>query len=134
MPRRPRIDIEDALYHVMARGVEQRAIFRDDQDRRDFLARCSKVVRASQLTVFAYVLMTNHVHLVVRGAVPLGRCMQRLRTGYAVTFNRRHRRAGHLFQNRYRAILCAADRYFLQLVRSVHLNPVRARIVRAPSA
>jgi putative transposase len=135
MPRGPRLDIEGGLYHVIARGVERRPIFRDDTDRQSFLRRLQMVAGEEGLQVFAYLLLDNHVHLVVRrGAIALGQCMRRLLTGHSVMFNRRHRRRGHLFQNRYHAVLCEADNYLLQLVRYVHRNPVRAGVVLDPAA
>jgi len=89
MPRGPRLDIEGGLYHVIARGVERRPIFRDDTDREGFLRRLETVAGEEGLQVFAYVLLDNHVHLVVRrGAVALGQCMRRLLTGHSVAFNR----------------------------------------------
>ena len=90
MPRGPRLDIEGGLYHVIARGVERRLIFRDDTDRQGFLRRLQMVAGQEGLQVFAYVLLDNHVQLVVRrGAITLGQCMRRLPTGYSVVFNRR---------------------------------------------
>jgi putative transposase len=134
MPRGPRVDAEGALYHVICRGVERRPIFRDDTDRSGFLARLERLVVEEGASLFAYVLLDNHVHLVLRReGRPLGQLMRRLLTGHSVSFNRRHRRAGHLFQNRYRAVLCEEDAYLLQLVRYVHLNPVRAKLVKDPS-
>ena len=135
MPRGPRIDVPEALYHVIARGVERRAIFRADRDREDFVGRVARLVGEEDITLFAYVLLDNHFHLVVRrGRRPLGQFMRRLLTGYSAAFNRRHRRAGHLFQNRYQAVLCDADEYLLTLVRYVHRNPVRAGRVAEPAA
>jgi len=131
MPRLPRIDIPDAFYHVMARGIERRAIFLTDGDRRDFVERLSMVVQASQARVYAWALMTNHFHLFLRrGGAPLSTLMRRLMTGYAITFNRSHQRVGHLFANRYKAILCEKEPYFLELIRYVHLNPLRAGLVK----
>ena len=135
MPRGPRLDIEGGLYHVIARGVERLPIFRDDADRQSLLRRLETVAGEEGLQAFAYVLLDNHVHLVVRrGAIALGQCMRRLLTGHSVVFNRRHRRRGHLFQNRYHAVLCEADNYLLQLVRYVHRNPVRAGVVFDPGS
>jgi REP element-mobilizing transposase RayT len=90
MPRGPRLDIEGGLYHVIARGVERRPIFRDDTDRQGFVRRLQMVAGEEGLQLFAYVLLDNHVHLVVpRGAIALGQCMRRLITGHSVVFNRR---------------------------------------------
>lgn len=130
MPRGPRLDAPETLHHVMVRGIEGRAIFRDDQDREDFLRRLEEVVTATGLTVYAWALVPNHLHLLVRtGATPLARAMRSLLTGYAGAFNRRHRRRGHLFQNRYKSIVVEAEPYLLELVRYLHLNPLRAKVV-----
>src|SRR5450756_354991 len=127
MPRGPRLDVADALYHVIGRGVERRPIFRTEPDRIDFLRRLQRLAGEEDVSVFAYVLMDNHFHLVLRrGRTTLAQFMRRLLTGYSVSFNRRHRRSGHLFQDRYHAVLCGGDAYLLVLVRYVHLNPVRA--------
>jgi REP element-mobilizing transposase RayT len=135
MPRGPRLDVADALYHVIARGVERRAIVRDDCDRADFVERLAALCVEEGATLFAFVLMDNHFHLVVRRhRRPLGLLLQRLLTGYSGRFNRRHRRAGHLFQNRYKSIVCEEDHYLLELVRYVHLNPVRAGMVTDPAS
>ncbi len=115
----------------MVRSIERRALFRDDQDRDDFLRRLADHAQSGALTVYAWALLPNHVHLLVRtGARPLPRSMRSLLTGYAGAFNRRHRRSGHLFQNRYRSIVVEEQPYFLELVRYVHLNPLRAGVVR----
>lgn len=135
MPRGPRLDVPDALYHVVARGVERRPVFRDDADRDDFLRRLAVLSTEEEICVFAYALMDNHFHLVVRrGPRPLGGFMRRLLTGYSGRFNRRHQRVGHLFQNRFKSVLCDTDSYLTVLVRYVHLNPVRAGIVTDPAA
>jgi len=130
MPRGPRLDAPDVLHHVMARGLERRAIFRDDRDRRDFVDRLGRLGGAGAFTVYAWALLPNHVHLLVRtGRRPLARAMRSLLTGYAGAFNRRHHRAGHLFQNRYKSVVVEEEAYFLELVRYLHLNPVRAQVV-----
>ena len=131
MPRGPRLDAAGALHHVMARGIERREIFIDDRDREDFLARLAGLVAATGTRIFAWCLIPNHFHLLVRsGAAGLSAFMRRLQTGYAVTFNRRHRRVGHLFQNRYKSILVEEEPYLLELVRYLHLNPLRAGLVQ----
>lgn len=118
------------VHHLIVRGIERKRIFRDDQDRDDFLKRLGKILVESKTPCFAWVLMPNHVHLLVRtGSVPLAGVMGRLLTGYAVTFNGRYHRHGHLFQNRYKSILCQEDPYLLELVRYIHLNPLRAGMV-----
>jgi len=130
MPRGPRLDAPDTLHHVMVRGIEGRAIFRDDQDRDDFLRRLGAVAAATHLAVYAWALVPNHLHLLVRtGATPLARAMRSLLTGYAGAFNRRHRRRGHLFQNRYKSVVVEAEPYLLERVRYIHLNPLRAHVL-----
>ena len=130
MPRGPRLDAPGVLHHVMVRGIEGRPVFRDDQDRDNFVDRLAALARTGGLTIYAWTLLPNHLHLLVRtGVRPLARSMRSLLTGYAGAFNRRHRRAGHLFQNRYRSIVVEEEPYFLELVRYLHLNPVRAKVV-----
>ena len=130
MPRQARLDAPDTLHHVMVRGIERTALFRDDVDRADFMARVAALADAGALTVFAWALLPNHAHLLVRtGSRPLPRSMRSLLTGYAGAFNRRHKRVGHLFQNRYKSIVVEAESYLLELVRYLHLNPLRAQVV-----
>jgi len=112
----------------MVRGIERRNIFRDDQDRDEFVRRLGAVTTTRGLTLYAWALLPNHVHLLLRtGATPLARAMRSLLTGYAGAFNRRHRRHGHLFQNRYKSIVVEEEPYLLELVRYIHLNPLRAK-------
>ena len=135
MPRRARIDAPGALHHIVIRGIERKAVFKDDTDREDFIERLSSLLQETATPCYAWALMTNHVHLLLRtGTVPIASIMRRLLTGYAVRFNRKHRRHGHLFQNRYKSILCEEDRYLKQLVAYIHLNPVRAGIVEDVAA
>jgi len=130
MPRRSRIDAPGALHHIIARGIEQREIFKDDQDRNIFLDRLGVVLTDTETVCYAWALIPNHFHLLLRtGSFPIATVMRRLLTGYAIYHNRRHRRFGHLFQNRYKSILCQEDVYLLELVRYIHLNPLRARLV-----
>jgi REP element-mobilizing transposase RayT len=114
----------------MARGIEGRTIFRDDRDRADFVGRLAALAEAGAFTLYAWALLPNHFHLLVRTrGRPLPRAMRSLLTGYAGAFNRRHRRKGHLFQNRYKSIVVEEEPHFLELVRYLHLNPLRAGIV-----
>jgi REP element-mobilizing transposase RayT len=130
MPRKARIDAAGALHHLIVRGIERKVIFRDDADRDSFVERLGQVLKDSRTECFAWALIPNHVHLLVRtGLTPISTVMRRLLTGYASQFNRRHRRHGHLFQNRYKSILCQEEPYLLELVRYIHLNPLRSRVV-----
>jgi putative transposase len=132
MPRQPRLDAPGTLHHVIARGIERRKIYIDDADYGDFVRRLESVLPQSGARIFAWSLMPNHFHLLMQtGEIGLPRIMRRLMTGYAVSFNRRRRRHGHLFQNRYKSIVCEEEAYLLELVRYIHLNPLRARIVRS---
>ena len=132
MPRQARLDVSGALHHVMGRGIERRPIFVGGEDRDDFLARLEKLVKQESLFVYAWALMPNHFHLLVRTTkTPLSHVMRKLMSGYAGYFNRHHRRAGHVFQNRFKSILCEEETYFLELVRYIHLNPVRAGLVKS---
>ena len=130
MPRRARLDAPETLHHVMVRGLERRSIFRAEADRADFVARVARLVEAGAWAVYAWALLPNHAHLLVRtGQRPLPRSMRSLLTGYAGAFNRRHHRVGHLFQNRYKSIVVEEEPYLLELVRYLHLNPLRAKVV-----
>jgi len=116
----------------MARGIEGADIFRTDKDRNDFLACLAEQCEAEALKVYAWALIPNHFHLLVRtGNRPIFTSMRKILTGYVVRFNRRHQRQGHLFQNRYKSIVCEEDPYLLELARYIHLNPLRAGIVRS---
>lgn len=131
LPRQPRLDAPGALHHVMGRGIERSNVFRTDRDRDDFLNRLAKLCLDGNLTVYAWSLLSNHFHLLVRtGRQPLARSMKKLLTGYVVNFNLRHKRTGHLFQNRYKSIICEDDPYLLELARYIHLNPLRAGVVK----
>ena len=131
MTRQPRLDAPGALHHVIGRGIDGITIFNKRKDREDFLERLADLCRADALSVYAWALMSNHFHLLLRtGNQPLSKSMRKLLTGYVVNYNRRHTRYGHLFQNRYKSILCEDDPYLLELTRYIHLNPLRANIVK----
>jgi len=135
MPRGPRVDALGCLHHVMLRGIERRLIFYDDCDRRDLLDRLSRILPEAGMQCFAWALMPNHVHLVLRtGPIPLAQVMARVNTGYALHFNLRHARVGYLFQGRYKSILVEQEAHLLELVRYVHLNPLRAGLVGSLAA
>jgi REP element-mobilizing transposase RayT len=130
MPRKARLDIPGLLQHVIARGIERRKIFIDDKDRSLFIDRLSKLLEETETDCFAWSLIPNHFHLLLRpNRFELKLFMRRLLTGYAINFNCRHKRAGHVFQNRYKSIVCEEETYLLELVRYIHLNPLRAKLV-----
>jgi putative transposase len=130
MPRQPRLDAPGTLHHVMGRGIEKIKIFRNKDDREDFIRRIEDLCSHEAWIMYAWALLSNHFHLLVRtGNQPLSTNMRRLLTGYVINFNRRHKRSGHLFQNRYKSIICEDDPYLLELTRYIHLNPLRAGIV-----
>jgi REP element-mobilizing transposase RayT len=115
----------------MVRGITHSAIFYDSVDLERFLDRAGIVFTEGKLDCYAFALLSNHAHLLLRtGITPIANAMRRLLTGYAVSFNKRHKRSGHLFQNRYKSILCEEEPYLLELVRYIHLNPLRAGMVK----
>jgi REP element-mobilizing transposase RayT len=116
----------------MIRGIERSPIFKDDQDRQDFVSRMGVLALETRTKILAWALMRNHAHLLFfSGPAGISKFMRRLLTGYALRYNRRHRRNGHLFQNRYKSIICDEGSYLLELVRYIHLNPLRAAAVRS---
>lgn len=134
MPRLARLDAPGVLQHVIIRGIERRKIFRDDKDRDDFIDRLESLLSETRTSCYAWAFMPNHAHFLLRtGDRTLSTLMRRLLTGYVVTFNRRHRRHGQLFQNRYKSIICQEDIYLKELVRYIHLNPLRGKKVSSIS-
>jgi len=133
MPRGPRDDAPGVAHHVMVRGIERRALFVDDADRSELLRRLSILVRELGFRCFAWVLMPNHFHLVLRsGPVRVSRLMARLGTGYAGYFNQRHDRVGHLFQNRFRSRRVVDDGDLIGVVLYVCRNPLEGGLVTEP--
>jgi putative transposase len=131
MARRPRLEVEGGLYHLIARGNNRQNIFHSDDDHKKFLSLVGAQKEKLKFYLYSYCLMTNHVHLLIeRQADPIGRIMHRVLTGYSQYYNRKYRKVGHVFQGRHRSILCQSDRYLAELVRYIHLNPVRAKMVR----
>ena len=130
MPRQSRVDAPGALHHIICRGIERRTIFQDDIDRDDFVRRLSTGLLETDTRCYAWALIPNHFHLLLKtGTAPIAAVMHKLLTGYAVRYNRRHGRHGHLFQNRYKSILCQEETYLLQLIRYIHLNPLKAKLI-----
>jgi len=134
MPRRARLDAPGTLHHVIVRGIEKRRIVNDVADRQNFVKRLGELSVGTKTTIYAWSLMTNHAHILLRSSeIGLSGFMRRLLTGYAISYNRRHHRWGYLFQNRYKSIVCDEDAYFKELVRYIHLNPLRAKLVKSLS-
>jgi len=128
MARKPRVEFEGAFYHVIVRGNQRQKIFGDDQDRLRYLERLEHYRQRYGFTVYAYVLLSNHVHLLLEtGKTPLSKIVQGIQFTYTQYYNRRYGKVGHLFQGRYKAILCDRDAYLLELVRYIHLNPARLK-------
>jgi putative transposase len=130
--RKSRIDAPGALHHIIVRGIERRNIFFDDMVRDNFIDRVGGIVTDTETACYAWALIPNHFHLLLRtGRAPIATVMRRLLTGHAGYFNKRHRRSGHLFQNRYKSILSQEGTYLLELelVRYIHLNPLRAKVI-----
>ncbi|HYE35627.1 transposase [Methylocaldum sp.] len=134
MARKPRIHIPGAVYHVMLRGNGGQTIFLHNDDRDAFEELVAEGVSRYDHRIHGYCWMPNHIHLAVQvGDVPLSKAMQHLAFRYTRWINKRENRIGHLFQGRFKAILVDADTYLLELVRYIHLNPVRTRLVSDPT-
>jgi len=132
MPRTARLDAPGVVHHVMIRGIERRKIFRNNKDREDFIERLEILCPETEINCYAWAFLSNHAHFLFRtGTVPLSGLMRRLLTGYVIGFNRRHARSGQLFQNRYKSIVCQEETYLRELVRYIHLNPVRAGMIQS---
>ncbi len=128
MSRKPRVEYSGAFFHVICRGNKRQTLFHADPDREFYLERLEQYRKRYGFTVYAYVLMSNHVHLLLEtGKTPLSKIMQGVQFTYTRYFNRRYHKTGHLFQGRYKAILCDRDSYLRELVRYLHLNPARMR-------
>jgi putative transposase len=133
MARRPRVFAAGVLYHVIVRGNQRQKIFTSDKDYQAYIERLARYRKKYDYKLHAYCLMPNHVHLLLESSEhPLAKLMQGLQQSYSQYFNLKHRKTGHVFEGRYKAILCQKDEYLLQLIRYIHLNPVRAGMVRTP--
>ena len=132
MPRIARIDFPGLTYHVMFRGYNRMNIFHDDQDRKELLSRITAVINYSKAKVYAWVLMDNHVHLLLKthDKTKLATIMQRIKGGYSGYFNRKYRRTGTIYDGRYKSTVVEEEDYLLRLVRYIHLNPYRAGMVK----
>ena len=134
MPRRPRLHLPGGFYHVILRGNGRQAIFFDHEDRDEWQSVLQDGLLRHRHRLHAYCWMTNHVHMAIQaGSEPLAGFMRFLASRYARFFNQKCRRPGHLFERRYRAILVQENQYLKELLRYIHLNPVRARMVADPA-
>jgi len=134
MPRQARLDAPGTLHHIMARAIDGTPLFRDRKDRENLLSRLPALLKMTGTTILAWALMDNHFHLLIlSGQQKISKFMRCLLTGYALYYNRKYRRRGHLFQNRFKSILCEKEPYLLELVRYIHLNPLRAGKVKSLS-
>ena len=135
MARKPRIEVADALYHVLCRGNQKQNVFRSKSDFVRYLDIVAHYKRRYPFSLYAYVLMKNHVHLLIEmKETPLSKIMQGINQRYTMYFNKKYQMVGHLFQGRYKAILCDKDEYLLTLVKYIHANPVRAGVAESPEA
>ena len=129
MPRKPRIEYPGAFYHVITRGNQKQRIFKDRADFQKYLLTLTVYKNRTGCRIFAYILMNNHVHLLIEsGDVPLSKVMQGVNQTYTMYYNHRYRTVGHLFQGRYKAIVCDKEAYLLGLLKYIHQNPLRAKI------
>ncbi|MBI4209305.1 MAG: transposase [Deltaproteobacteria bacterium] len=131
MARKPRLHFPSALYHVISRGNQRQPIFLDTEDHKHFLARFQHYHQKFPFHLYAYVLMPNHFHCLIQVEnVPLGKILQPLLLSYTYYFNHKYEKVGHLFQGRFKAILCDQEVYLLELIRYIHLNPIRAKMAQ----
>ena len=134
MPRRAREKTETKTYHIMVRGVNKQLIFLDSDDRYRFIDILKRYKKACNFELYAYCLMGNHVHIVLKeNDIPLETIFKKINTSYVVYFNKKHQRSGHLFQDRFKSEPINSDAQLLQTVRYVHRNPVKAGLCAAPS-
>ncbi len=134
MPRQARQKSESGIYHIMLRGINRQQIFEDDDDCQEFLCALKAAKAISGFQLFAYCLMGNHVHLLLKtGAEPLEQLMKRLAGRYVYWFNVKYQRSGHLFQDRFRSEPVEDDAYFLATLRYIHQNPVKAGLAASVS-
>jgi REP element-mobilizing transposase RayT len=133
MARRPRLFAPGVLYHVIVRGNQRQKTFLSDSDYQAYLKRLARYREKYDYTVHAYCLMPNHAHLLLESSEhPLAKFMQGVQQSYSQYFNWKHHKTGHVFEGRYKAIICQKDEYLLELIRYIHLNPVRAGMVKTP--
>ena len=132
MPRMARIESPGSLFHIMAHSIEGKQLFIDDNDRLDFLSRFAKGLKKCEFQCYAWVLMDNHYHFLIRTShLPLHKLMRPLNSGYAGRYNRKYKKRGYLFQDRFKSVLCQEQEYAATLIKYLHLNPLRAGKVKS---
>lgn len=135
MPRQARKKSESGIYHVMLRGINRQQIFQDEEDNRKFLDVLRQYKTVSGYELYAYCLMGNHVHLLIKeGKEDLSQVFKRIAGRYVYWYNCKYQRVGHLFQDRFKSEPVEDDRYFLTVLRYIHLNPVKANLAARPEA
>ncbi|MDO8282839.1 MAG: transposase [Thermodesulfovibrionia bacterium] len=133
MARRPRIEFNGAFYHIIIRGNQKQKIFKGKNDFLKYLEILTGYKQRYKFLLYSYVLMSNHLHLLIETqSFPLSKILQGINQSYTMYFNKRYKTVGHLFQGRYKAILCDRDGYLLSLIKYIHLNPVRAEMTKRP--
>lgn len=129
MARRQRVHYRGAFYHVIARGNNHAFVLQQEQDKKEYLLLVDKYIKKYGARLYAYVIMDNHIHLLIQvGDEPLSKLMQLIQQTYTAYYNRKYKHSGHVFEQRYKAILCDKDAYLLSLIRYIHQNPLRAGI------
>ena len=131
MPRQQRLKSESGIYHIMLRGINQQQIFQDEEDNQKFIEILTKCKAISEYQLFAYCLMGNHVHILLKeGKETLELIFKRIGSRYAYWYNTKYQRVGHLFQDRFKSEPVETDEYFLTVMRYIHQNPVKANLVK----
>ena len=134
MPRYARLTAPNLFYHIINRGIEKRFIFRQKSDYLKFLEYLHRYKRKFDWIIYCFCLMPNHFHLLIQTKEnPLGTIMKSLQTAYGVYFNHKYKRIGPVFSGRYKSIICQKDEYLLQVSKYIHLNPVKAGLVKRPT-
>jgi len=135
VPRKPRVQSLTGIYHVILRGVNRQDIFCDKEDRWKFLDRLAYYKGIGAYKIYAYCLMDNHVHILIQELnEPLSTSIKRISSSYVLWFNKKYQRSGHLFQERFRSEVVETESYFLTVLRYIHQNPIKAKIVEQASA
>ncbi len=131
MPRKAREKSETGIYHVMIRGIDRREVFLEDEDKIKFINNLEKAKRTGEFELCGYCLMDNHIHLLIKEKEDIGTSIKRITVGYVGWHNRKYERTGHLFQNRYLSECINTESYLITVLRYIHQNPVKAKMVES---